>query len=76
MPAREEAEEAAHRGQVPGARGVAGTLGRLVRQPGAQIGLPQRGERRQIGLAAEVLGQEAEEAGDVGAVGLHRQRGA
>ena len=58
MPAREEAKEASHRGQMPGAGGVAGALGRLGRQPGAQVGLPQRGERRKIRLAAEMLRQE------------------
>ena len=75
MPAREEAKEAAHRGQMPGARGVAGTRRRLGRQPGAQVGGAQRCERREVRLATEVLGQETQEAGNVGAIGLHRQRG-
>ena len=73
MPAREEAEEAAHRGQMPGASRIAGALRGLVRQPGAQIGLPQCCKRRQIGLAAEMLRQKSKEARDVRAVSLHRQ---
>ena len=38
-------------------------------------GLPQGGQRCQIGFRAEVGGQEPQESGQVGAVSLDRQRG-
>jgi len=73
VPAGEETEEGAHGGEAAGARGVAGTRGRIRRKPCAQIGLSQGGESGEVGLRAQVLREEAKEAGDVGAVGLHGQ---
>ena len=75
MPARQEAKEAAHRGQVPRAGGIAGALGRLGRQPGAQIrpaAAPASAARS--GSPPRCCVRNPRKPGEVGAVGLHRQR--
>ena len=65
----EIAEEAAHGGKPARARRVADAVVRAFREPGAEIGRGEPAERGAFRRCAEMARQEAEEAGDVVAVG-------
>ena len=75
MPARQEAEEAAHRGQVPGAGGVAGALAcaSCASQARKSAGRSAASAARS-GSPPRCCVRKPRKPGDVGAVGLHRQR--